>query len=36
MPGLDYRGIGGYVLLPPSVGANGQLYLWDQMPMVAP
>ncbi|HEY9437578.1 MAG TPA: bifunctional DNA primase/polymerase [Streptomyces sp.] len=36
MPGLDYRGIGGYVLLPPSVGANGRLYLWDQTPMVAP
>lgn len=36
MPGLDYRGLGGYVVLPPSVGVNGQLYLWDEMPPVGP
>lgn len=35
-PGLDYRGLGGYVLLPPSIGANGEPYLWDEMPPVAP
>lgn len=29
-PGLDYRGAGGYVLLPPSVGANGKRYDWLQ------
>ena len=36
MPGLDYRGLGGYVVLPPSWGANGRQYEWDTMPPVAP
>lgn len=27
-PGLDFRGAGGYVLAPPSVGANGRRYDW--------
>lgn len=29
-PGIDYRGKGGYVVLPPSVGANGRRYRWLQ------
>jgi hypothetical protein len=28
VPGCDWRGVGGYVMFPPSVGANGQLYGW--------
>lgn len=35
LPGLDYRGLGGYVVLPPSIGANGELYLWDTCPVTA-
>ncbi len=31
-PGVDYRGAGGYVLLPPSLGANGVRYSWAQRP----
>jgi hypothetical protein len=27
-PGVDYRGAGGYVLAPPSVGANGRRWQW--------
>jgi hypothetical protein len=27
-PGLDWRGDGGYVVAPPSVGANGYAYQW--------
>jgi len=27
-PAVDYRGAGGYVILPPSVGANGRRYVW--------
>jgi len=27
-PGLDIRGAGGYVVLPPSVHPNGQVYAW--------
>lgn len=26
--GLDYRGLGGYVIVPPSIGANGRRYVW--------
>lgn len=28
MPGVDYRGAGGYVVMPPSIGANGRRYRW--------
>lgn len=31
-PGVDYRGAGGYVVLPPSVGVNGLLYDWMMPP----
>ena len=30
LPGVDYRGRGGYVILPPSVGANGNRYRWTR------
>jgi hypothetical protein len=29
-PGVDYRGVGGYVILPPSRGANGRRYTWTR------
>jgi hypothetical protein len=34
VPGIDYRGAGGYVILPPSLGANGKRYEWleDERP----
>ncbi|HVE26252.1 MAG TPA: bifunctional DNA primase/polymerase [Sporichthya sp.] len=35
-PGLDYRGIGGYVVIPPSVGGNGRRYDWCDVPEVGP
>jgi hypothetical protein len=31
-PGVDYRGAGGYVVLPPSVGFNGRRYTWAFRP----
>lgn len=27
-PHVDFRGVGGYVILPPSIGANGRRYQW--------
>ena len=35
-PALDIRGDGGYVLMPPSVGANGRAYSKDDEAAVAP
>lgn len=29
-PSVDYRGAGGYVILPPSRGANGHRYVWTR------
>jgi hypothetical protein len=33
-PGLDYRGLGGYVVVPPSVGGTGRRYEWCEAPAV--
>jgi hypothetical protein len=33
--GIDYRGLGGYVILPPSFGANGRQYDWAEAPVGA-
>lgn len=30
-PHVDYRGVGGYVILPPSIGANGRRYEWAEL-----
>lgn len=35
-PGLDIRGIGGYVLAPPSMGSNGSRYEFDEQAPKAP
>lgn len=35
-PGLDVRGAGGYVVAPPSVGANGRPYAWSCRAALAP
>lgn len=29
-PGIDYRGLGGYVVAPPSTGPDGTLYRWHR------
>lgn len=29
-PGIDYRGVGGYVALPPSIGPRGNRYAWTE------
>lgn len=34
-PGMDYRGAGGYVVVPPSMGLNGKRYTWLQRPELA-
>jgi hypothetical protein len=31
-PGIDYRGKGGYVVVPPSIGPNNRRYAWLESP----
>lgn len=33
LDGIDYRGLGGYVIAPPSVDENGRRYVWLQVPV---
>ena len=33
-PGLDTRGIGGYVIAPPSLHPNGKRYAWQGQPLI--
>lgn len=35
-PGLDIRGVGGYVVAPPSVLADGSAYAWESLEPIAP
>lgn len=35
LPGMDYRGAGGYVVVPPSLGLNGNRYAWISRPQPA-
>ncbi len=32
LPGVDYRGVGGFVVVPPSLGPHGVGYAWIQRP----
>lgn len=32
-PGIDIRGVGGYVVVPPSLHPNGKRYVWESAPL---